>query len=140
MLEVAILLMAYAKVSKTLTKHISCQCKFDGRKCNSNQLRNNDKCWCECKKHYTCEKYYIWNPTTCSPKYSKYSARIIDDLVIACDKITDGDAEAWSYDEETKTIPKNIIFGTNFLYFICLCINYNCIADRCQYLLLSDKI
>ena len=22
--------------SKTLTKHISCECKFDGRKCNSN--------------------------------------------------------------------------------------------------------
>ena len=22
---------------KTLTKHISCECKFDGRKCNSNQ-------------------------------------------------------------------------------------------------------
>ena len=32
--------------SKTLTKHISykCKCKFDGRKCNSNQKWNNDKC------------------------------------------------------------------------------------------------
>ena len=32
--------------SKTLTKHISheCNCKFDGRKCNSNQKQNNDKC------------------------------------------------------------------------------------------------
>ena len=30
--------------SKTLTKHMLCECKFDGRKCNSNQLRNNDKC------------------------------------------------------------------------------------------------
>ena len=35
--------------SKTLTKHISCECKneinckFDGRKCNSDQLWNNDK-------------------------------------------------------------------------------------------------
>ena len=31
--------------SKTLTKDISCKykCKFDGRKCNSNQKRNNDK-------------------------------------------------------------------------------------------------
>ena len=30
---------------KTLTKHISCKCKctFDGRKCNSNQKRNNNK-------------------------------------------------------------------------------------------------
>ena len=43
---------------KTLTKHISCKCKrkFDGRKCNSNQRQNNDKCRCECKKHIKCEK------------------------------------------------------------------------------------
>ena len=32
--------------SKTLAKQISCECKcrFDGRKCNSNQWWNNDKC------------------------------------------------------------------------------------------------
>ena len=32
--------------SKTLTKHISCKskCKFDGRKCNSGQWWNIDKC------------------------------------------------------------------------------------------------
>ena len=32
--------------SKILTKHLSCECecKFDGRKCNSNQKWNNDKC------------------------------------------------------------------------------------------------
>ena len=37
--------------SKTLRKHISCECKckFDGRKCNSNQKWNNGKCQCECK-------------------------------------------------------------------------------------------
>ena len=37
--------------SKTLTKLISCKCKckFDGKKCNSDQWWNNDKCWCECK-------------------------------------------------------------------------------------------
>ena len=31
--------------SKTLTKHISCECKckFDGRKCDPNQWWNNDK-------------------------------------------------------------------------------------------------
>ena len=36
-----------------LTKYISfiCKCKFDGKKYNSNQLWNNDKCWCECEKH-----------------------------------------------------------------------------------------
>ena len=32
--------------SKTLTMHISfeCKCKFDGRQCNSDQWWNNDKC------------------------------------------------------------------------------------------------
>ena len=32
--------------SKTLRRHVSCvcKCKFDGRKCNSNQKWNNDKC------------------------------------------------------------------------------------------------
>ena len=32
--------------SKTLTKHISCECKckLDGTKCNSNQWWDNDKC------------------------------------------------------------------------------------------------
>ena len=55
--------------SKTLTKHISCEskCKFDGRKCNSNQKWNIYKCWSGCKKHI-CEKDYIWNPVTCSCK------------------------------------------------------------------------
>ena len=37
--------------SKTLTKHISCEfkCRFDGRKCKSDQWWNNDKCQCEYK-------------------------------------------------------------------------------------------
>ena len=54
--------------SKTLATHISCECKckFDGRKCNSDQWRNNDKCQCECKKHHVCEKDYAWNPATCN--------------------------------------------------------------------------
>ena len=54
--------------SKILTKHISCECKykFEGRKCNSNQKWNNDKCQCKCKKHHICEKECIWDPATCS--------------------------------------------------------------------------
>ena len=73
--------------SKTLTKHISCKCrcKFDGRKCNSNQKWNNDRCWCKCKKHHICEKDYIWNPTTCSCENDKYLESIVDDSVIRCD-------------------------------------------------------
>ena len=50
--------------SKTLTKHISCECKckLDRKKCNSDQWWNNDKCRYECKKRHVCEKDYILNP------------------------------------------------------------------------------
>ena len=53
---------------ETLTKHLSCECKckFDEKKCNSNQWRNNNKCRCECKKHHLCEKDYIWYLATSS--------------------------------------------------------------------------
>ena len=70
--------------SKTLTKYISCECKckFGGRKYNSNQWWNNDKCRCECKKHYICEKDHIWNPATCSYENGKYLASIIDNTQV----------------------------------------------------------
>ena len=44
-------------MSRKLTKHVSykCNCKFDGRKCNSNQNLNNKKCRNECKKHHISE-------------------------------------------------------------------------------------
>ena len=86
---------------KTLANHISSQCKwkFDGRKCNSNQKWNNDKYWCECKKHQTCKKYYIWNPATCTCKSRKYLVNIIDDSVIMCDEVMNA--------EETKTVTTN---------------------------------
>ena len=75
--------------SKTLTKHISCECKckFDGRNCNSDQWWNNDKCWCECKKRHVYEKDYVWNPATCNCENGKYLASIIDDSAIMCDVI-----------------------------------------------------
>ena len=55
--------------SKSLTKHISCncKCKFDGRKCNSNQKWNNNKCQCESKNpitHCACNNNHVWNPGT----------------------------------------------------------------------------
>ena len=51
--------------SKTVAKHISCECKgkFDGRKCNSNQKWKNDKCRGECKnprKHHVREKKKLY--------------------------------------------------------------------------------
>ena len=44
--------------SKTLTKHVSCECncRFDCRKYNSDQCCNNDKCRYECKKRHVCEE------------------------------------------------------------------------------------
>ena len=47
--------------SKTIRKHISCECKcnFDRTKCNSNQWWNKDKCRCECKKHHIRKKGYV---------------------------------------------------------------------------------
>ena len=59
--------------SKTLTTHISCKSKYKlyGRKCNSNQKWNSDKCWCKYKnseKYRACKKYYIWNPASLSCK------------------------------------------------------------------------
>ena len=88
-----------------LTKYVSCKCKckFDGRKCNSNQKWNTDKWQCECKKLHV--KDYIWNPGTCSWEYDKHFATIIDNSVITCNEIID--AKAKSCDEETKTVPTN---------------------------------
>ena len=62
--------------SKALAKHISCECrcKFDGRKYNTSQKWNNDKCWCEFKKpirHPTCEKDCTWNPSICTCECDK---------------------------------------------------------------------
>ena len=113
--------------SKTLLKHISCKCKckFDGRKWNSNQKWNNDKCRCECKKHHICEKGYIWNPATCSCEIGKYLASIIDNSVIMCDEIID---------VEEKKIFKKILMEEQqpkFLYFTSIFVNYYSITDSC---------
>ena len=67
---------------KTVTKHISCKCKFDESKWNLNQWRNNDKCRFECKKEHIYEKDYIWNPSTCIYENGKCLASITDDSVI----------------------------------------------------------
>ena len=78
--------------SKFLTKHISCKCdcKFDGRKSNSNQKQNNDECRCECKnprEHNSSKKDKIWNPAACSCENGKYIGSITDDSVITCREI-----------------------------------------------------
>ena len=89
--------------SKTLTKHISCECKctFKGTKCDSDQWWNNNKCWCECIKRHICEKYYVCNTATCNYENGKYLASVLDDSAVSSDEIKE------SYKEETKAIPSN---------------------------------
>ena len=49
--------------AKTMTKHISrdCKCNFNSTTCNSNQNWNNKTWKYECKSYRTCEKDYYWN-------------------------------------------------------------------------------
>ena len=77
---------------QTLARHISCECKckFDGRKCNSNQKWNNESCNCGCKnlkKIHVCEKDYICNPSTCTFENGNYLESIVGDSVITCNEI-----------------------------------------------------
>ena len=78
-----------------------CKCKFDGKKCNSNQWWNNDKCWCEYKNYHICEKDYVSNSATCNCENGKYLASIMYDSAIICDEIIK------SYHKEIRTIPTN---------------------------------
>ena len=68
---------------------------------NVNQTWNNNKCPHERKKRNLCEKDYIWNRSTYSCEYWKYLASIMDDSVIMWGEVIN------SYDDKTKTIPKN---------------------------------
>ena len=97
--------------SKTLTKYISCEHKsrFDGIKCNSYQLWNNDKCRCECKKRHVFEEDYVWNSVICSCENNKHLAGIMDNSAIICHEVIDADAEGKSNDEA-----KTNDIGTNF--------------------------
>ena len=134
MLEVVILLMTYLieyafqikkyfnihvfnmttgkNESKIVTKDISCECRFDGK--NVIQINGGIRTHVdECQKHHVCEKYYIWNPATCSCKNGKYSASIMDDSEVMCDEFIN--AEAKSNSEETKTILTNFNEKYNFV-------------------------
>ena len=56
--------------------------------------------------HDVCEKYFVWNPATCTCKNGKYLASIIDDSVLTCEEMKEA--------KETKTILKNISKTKNF--------------------------
>ena len=82
--------------SKTLTKHIlcECECRFDGRKCNSVQWWNNNKCQCQCEKCHVCD--YVLNPATCKCANRKYLASIMDDSLITFDEVIGADVDTES--------------------------------------------
>ena len=67
------------------------KCNVDGRKSNSNQKWNNNKCLCECKNQRKdmCKKDFIWNLSPCTQKNGKYLGSINDDSVIRFNKIVD---------------------------------------------------
>ena len=125
--------------AETLTKHKSykCTCKFDGRKCNSNQKWNKDKCWCACKNKKTLRVQKrlhfqiteLQNPATCSCQ----NESIIDKSVTMCDETM----------EETKTVPTNFkkkssLWNKKFLRFTCclislmIAVSINCYLIKCK--------
>ena len=119
--------------SKILRKHITCkcECKFDGRKGNSNQKWNNDKCWCDCKnpkEHNSSKKDYSWNHATCSCENGKYLRSITDGSVITCDEIIE---ETKNYSNKNRSNKK---YFHKFLYFTSFFINCHSIIDSFQYL------
>ena len=102
--------------SKILTKHKSreCKCKFDGRKCNSDQKWNNYKCRCECKnlkEDNACEQDYIWNASTCICKNGEYLGISLDNSVITCDKIVNGVST-----NVTNTISTNVMSIVSIIF------------------------
>ena len=52
-------MIANKNEAKTMTKHISCdcKCKFNSATCNSNREWNNETCLCACKNYRICQKY-----------------------------------------------------------------------------------
>ena len=87
---------------RTLKMHISCKCKckFDGKKCNSDQWWNNDKCQCDCKKCHVHEKKLCLESRYSSCENGKYLASIMDDSAIICDEFIYADMEVKSYNQE----------------------------------------
>ena len=77
-----------------------CKCRFFGRKYNSDQWWNNDKCQCECRKGHLCDEHYICIPATCSYEYRKYLAGIMDDSAMMCDEIIELDNEETNFNEK----------------------------------------
>ena len=75
--------------AKTMTEHISCdcKCKINSTTCNSKQKWNNKTCQCTCKNYRKCKENYSWNPSTCICENSKYLKSIADTILTEFDEI-----------------------------------------------------
>ena len=83
--------------SKTLTKHLSyeCKCRFDGKNVTEINVGITINANMGIKNIYP-TKNYVWNPATCNCENGKYLASIMDDSAIICDEVI------MSYEGETN--------------------------------------
>ena len=74
--------------SKTLTKHLSyeCKCRFDGKNVTEINVGITINANMGIKNIYP-TKNYVWNPATCNCENGKYLASIMDDSAIICDEV-----------------------------------------------------
>ena len=86
-----------------------CVCRLTSAVCNSNQIRNKNKCRCECKEalidKIACDEVFSWNPSNCECECDKLCGigeyldskscvcknTLINKLVEDCTSVTDGD-------------------------------------------------
>ena len=77
--------------SKTIINHIT--------KCKSIHWWDNEKCWCECKKLYICEKGMFGIVLFVVLKMEKYLASIMDKII--CNEFVD--VKETNFNENNKT-------------------------------------
>ena len=110
-----------------------CVCRLTSSVCNNRQIRNEDKCRCECKEDLInkeiCDKGYIWNPSNCAcecdkscgiGQYLHYKScvcrnSLVDKLVEECTNVIDGNK---IYNETLDVTPLNTISSDNCTVFL----------------------
>ena len=98
--------------SKTLTKHTSCECKckFDGRKCNSDQWRNNNV------DVSVKNVMYVKGITFGILLHVVVKMEnIMDDSAVICDEVIESYEEETNFNEKKQPVKcKNSIFYLHF--------------------------
>ena len=102
------------------------KCRYDGRKCNSDQWQNNNTYRCECKRRHVCQKSYVWNPSTCNGENGKYLASIMDNSMITCHEVIEPYEGEKNFNETKETCKMQ-----NIYILITFFINYYSIIDSC---------